>query len=60
MKIAGMVMNKQLPDSKEEFKKHVIDDVASIIDYPREDIECVFDNYNVTDTAEIMAELFKK
>jgi hypothetical protein len=58
MIIAGMAVNKNLPETKEEFFDKVVSDTMCIVDYPKEDIETVLKTTNCTEFAEILCELY--
>jgi hypothetical protein len=58
MIIAGMAVNKNLPETKEQFFDKVVTDAMGIIDYPREDIERVLKTTNCIEFAEILCSLY--
>lgn len=58
MIIAGMAVNKTLPETKEQFVDKVITDATHLIDYPREDIEQILKTTNCTEFAEILCSLY--
>ncbi len=58
MIIAGIVTSKRIPETKEAFEIMVVDSALGILDYPREDIEYVFHNYDNTQFTRIIAKIF--
>lgn len=59
MIIAGMSVNKTLPETIEEFTEQVVDDAMCIIDYSKEDILHVLQTVNCTEFAEILCKLYE-
>ncbi len=60
MIIGGMVVNKQLPETKELFKEKVVAEAACVLDYPVCDIEEVFDTTDVTQFGRILGTIYTK
>jgi len=58
MIIAGMAVNKNLPETSEEFTEKVVEDAMCIIDYPKEDILDVLKTTNCTEFTEILCKLY--
>jgi hypothetical protein len=58
--VAGMVKNKTLPDSVEEFEKVCISNARKMIAYPEDDIRKVFRNTDITEFSQVLAKIYPK
>ena len=61
MIIAGMAVNKTLPETQKQFIDKIVDTAAGIIDYPKEDIIAVLKTIEFTEFtefAQIMCSLY--
>lgn len=58
MIIAGMVMRKELPLTKELFEEKVIRAALSILEFSKEDIQEVLHTTNVTEFSKILSKLY--
>ena len=58
MVVAGMVINKTLPENKELFEEKCIKDAQGIIAYSADEIREVLNNSDVTGFAEVLAEIY--
>lgn len=57
MIVAGMAVNKTLPETKEQFIEKVTTDAAKVLDYPLSDIKQVFIEHDCAGYARIMCQL---
>jgi len=60
MIIAGMVRNKTVPKTKQEFEEKCVKGAQSILGYSKKDILHVLDMYDVTGFAEEIRKLYQK
>lgn len=58
MIIAAMAVNKNLPETKEEFEEKVISEAMCVLLYSKEEIKEVLYTTNCTEWAEILCKLF--
>lgn len=58
MIIAGMAVNKTLPETKEQFVDKVVSNTMCLIDYPKRDIMRVLKKTNCTEFAQIICSLY--
>lgn len=60
MVVAGFVMNKTLPKTKDLFITKCIESVQSIIICTKEEVKEVMNNYDITEFSRIIADVYKE